>query len=85
MSTTCLLCGGEMRAVLEGVRDTRFGVPGTWSIRECLICALEQTHPVPSASELKTLYESHYNFPALSEASAKAYTDRRERFLMSPL
>lgn len=85
MSTKCLLCGGEMRAVLEGVRDTRFGVPGTWSIRECLICTLEQTQPVPSASELKTLYESHYNFPALSEASAKAYTDRRERFLMSPL
>jgi SAM-dependent methyltransferase len=85
MSTTCLLCAGEMRAVLEGVRDTRFGVPGTWSIRECGRCGLEQTHPVPSASELKTLYESHYNFPALSEAAAKAYTDRRERFLMSPL
>lgn len=85
MSTACLLCGGETRAVLEGVRDTRFGVPGTWSIRECKRCTLEQTNPVPSASELKTLYESHYNFPALSEAAAKAYTDRRERFLMSPL
>lgn len=85
MSTACLLCGGEMRAVLEGVRDTRFGVPGTWSIRECLVCGLEQTHPVPSASELKTLYERHYNFPGLSEASARTYADRRERFLMSPL
>ena len=28
MSAACLLCGGETRAVLEGVRDTRFGVPG---------------------------------------------------------
>jgi 2-polyprenyl-3-methyl-5-hydroxy-6-metoxy-1,4-benzoquinol methylase len=85
MSTTCLLCSGEMRAVLEGVRDTRFGVPGTWSIRECRRCGLEQTHPLPSASELKALYESHYNFPSLSAASAQAYADRRERFLMSPL
>ena len=85
MSVACLVCGDETRAVLEGVRDTRFGVPGTWSIRECQRCGLEQTSPVPSAAELKTLYESNYNFPALSEASAKAYTDRRERFLMSPL
>jgi SAM-dependent methyltransferase len=85
MRAACLLCGGETRAVLEGVRDTRFGVPGTWSIRACQRCGLEQTNPVPSAAELKTLYESNYNFPALSEASAKAYADRRERFLMSPL
>jgi SAM-dependent methyltransferase len=85
MNRACLLCGGETRAVLEGVRDTRFGVPGTWTIRNCLRCALEQTHPIPSGTELKALYENHYNFPTLSEDSAKAYEARRERFLMSPL
>jgi SAM-dependent methyltransferase len=85
MSAACVLCGGETRAVLEGVRDTRFGVSGTWTIRRCTRCALEQTSPAPSAVELKALYEGHYNFPSLSEDSAKAYAAWRERFLMSPL
>jgi SAM-dependent methyltransferase len=85
MNVACLLCGGETRAVLEGVRDTRFGVSGTWTIRRCGRCALEQTSPVPSATELKALYERHYNFPSLDEGSARAYAARRERFLMSPL
>lgn len=85
MNRACLICGGETRPVLEGVRDTRFGVPGTWTIRQCGRCGLEQTHPVPSVTELKSLYETHYNFPTLSRDSARAYATRRERFLMSPL
>lgn len=85
MKGTCLLCGGETRAILEGVRDTRFGVPGTWTIRRCERCGMEQTSPMPSATELKALYEAHYNFSTIDTQSAKEYEARRERFLMSPL
>jgi SAM-dependent methyltransferase len=83
--SACLACGGATALVLEGVRDNRFGVPGTWSIRRCSRCALEQTDPVPSARELKALYEAHYNLARIDESSAAAYGRKRERFLMSPL
>lgn len=87
MSAPCLLCGGATTLVLGDVRDTRFGAPGSWSIRACPACGLEQTDPLPSAPELKALYETYYNFPKLraQDAGASAYASRRERFYMSPL
>jgi len=68
--------------VLADLHDNRFGAPGTWEIRRCAACGLEQTAPLPSAAELKALYETHYNFGGESGTS---YTDRRERFVLSPL
>lgn len=85
MSAACLLCGGATVPVLEGVRDNRFGVPGVWSIRHCTRCTLEQTDPIPTARELKGLYEGHYNLAQIDKGSAQTYDRRRERFLMSPL
>jgi SAM-dependent methyltransferase len=41
---------------------------------------LEQTRPVPTLTELKELYESHYNFGGEKET---CYTELRERFLFS--
>ncbi len=48
----CLLCGGALHPVLDGVEDTRFGVPGRFDIAGCASCGLEQTLPRPTPDEL---------------------------------
>ena len=78
----CVLCGSPTARVLDRMYDNRFGAPGSWEIRRCTACGLEQTAPLPSAAELKALYEKHYNFGG---ECGTAYTDRRERFVQSPL
>jgi 2-polyprenyl-3-methyl-5-hydroxy-6-metoxy-1,4-benzoquinol methylase len=79
---TCILCGGPCKPVVDGVRDNRFGSPGQWMIMRCTACGLEQTDPAPTQAELKALYETHYNYGGEHDT---AYTDWREKFLMSPL
>src|SRR5207245_90274 len=59
---TCILCGSAIQPVLSGLTDTRFGTPGSYDIHRCRDCGLERTWPVPSITELKTLYEAQYNF-----------------------
>ena len=78
--SACLLCGAPVRAALDGVRDTRFGVPGTWTIMRCDACFLLQTEPRPDAAELTRLYEAHYNLGGEGET---AYGKAREKFLFS--
>ena len=77
----CLLCGSELVPALEEVRDTRFGLPGVYSIHGCRRCGLEHTLPRPSQAELNRLYEEHYNF---AEATGRSYHGLR-RLLHSPL
>jgi SAM-dependent methyltransferase len=79
-SKACILCGAMLERVLGGLTDTRFGVPGSYEIHRCPVCGLERTWPVPSMSELKSLYESQYNFGG---ETGTRYTKWRERFLMS--
>jgi SAM-dependent methyltransferase len=78
--SVCLLCGAPVRAVLDGVHDTRFGVPGEWTIMRCDACFLLQTEPRPDAAELTRLYEAHYNLGGEGET---AYGKAREKFLFS--
>src|SRR5260221_3085113 len=58
----CILCGGALEKCISDLFDTRFGIDGNYEVRRCLDCGLEQMFPVPTPTELKTLYESHYNF-----------------------
>ena len=58
----CVLCGGTLEPVLDDVTDTRFGVPGRFTIARCARCGLEQTLPRPSQAALIELYRNHYNF-----------------------
>jgi 2-polyprenyl-3-methyl-5-hydroxy-6-metoxy-1,4-benzoquinol methylase len=76
----CLLCGSGLEVVLTGLTDNRLGSPGSYEIRRCVHCGLEQTFPIPSVPELKELYETYYNFGG--EAGTR-YTRWRERFLFS--
>ncbi len=82
MSEPCLLCGAATQPVLTQVRDNRFGSPGEWTILRCTECGLEQTSPRPTGPELKTLYETYYNYGG---ESGTTYTGWREKLLMSPL
>jgi SAM-dependent methyltransferase len=75
-----LLCGGALEVSEAGLSDTRFGTPGSYEIHRCVRCGLEQTFPTPSASELKELYETYYNFGG---ETGTRYTRWRERFLFS--
>jgi SAM-dependent methyltransferase len=77
----CLLCGSELVPVLEGVHDTRFGLPDVYAIHGCRRCGLEHTLPRPSQNELIRLYEDHYNF---AEVTGRSYHGLR-RLLHSPL
>lgn len=70
----CLLCGSELVPVLEHVFDTRFGLPGTYSIHGCRRCGLEHTLPRPEQDELNQLYEEHYNF---SRVTGRSYRGLR--------
>lgn len=76
----CVLCDGELDAVLGGVRDVRFGVAGEYRINRCRDCGLEQTAPRPTGGELRALYERHYNFGGEADT---AYTGLRERLFGS--
>jgi SAM-dependent methyltransferase len=81
MAEPCLLCGGATQPVLTHVPDTRFASPGEWTILRCGTCGLEQTTPLPTGPQLKTLYETYYNYGG---ESGTAYTGWREKLLMSP-
>lgn len=78
----CLLCGAATHTVFDGIADLRFGSPGTWHIVRCGACGLEQTAPRPTGTELKTLYETYYNYGG---EKGTRYTGWRDRFFASPL
>ncbi len=81
MDCNCLQCGSRTFGELAGVFDTRFGIDAPYEIRQCAQCGLEQTAPVPTAAELKELYEEFYNFGG----GRSAYTDLRAKFYASKL
>ncbi|MGC2432892.1 MAG: class I SAM-dependent methyltransferase [Desulfobaccales bacterium] len=76
----CWLCGEVCQVLGVGLRDQRFGAPGTYEILTCPRCGWEQTHPRPTGPELKDLYERFYNAGA---EPGSAYQSVRERFLTS--
>jgi SAM-dependent methyltransferase len=76
----CILCGAALEMSVTGLSDTRFGVPGSYEIHGCAGCGLEQTVPRPSISELKSLYETYYNFGG---ETGTRYTRWREHFFFS--
>lgn len=78
----CLVCGGATELVLDGIADWRFGSPGMWHIVRCGTCSLEQTAPRPTGPELKTLYETYYNYGG---EKGTRYTGWRDRFFASRL
>ena len=80
VKTHCLFCNGILTSFLEGVFDTRFGVDGHFDIYKCSDCGLVQLGSYPMDSELKSLYETYYNFGG---SKSSLYTKLRRTFLES--
>jgi len=78
----CPACGEPARVGETGVFDTRFGIPGAYSIAACGGCGLLLTVPAPSQSELAQLYERHYNY---RDVPNSVYTAIRDWVLSSAL
>ena len=76
----CILCSGSLETCVSGLFDTRFGINGTYEVGRCRNCGLEQMFPVPAPAELKSLYESYYNFGG---EKGTLYTNLREWFYSS--
>src|SRR5258708_40201244 len=80
VTLACMSCGASTRPVLEHVLDNRFGAPGEWRILRCQACGLEQTAPRPNLAELKTLYETYYNYGGQRDTT---YTGWPQRLILS--
>lgn len=88
----CLLCGGDLGPVYEGLWDDRFGSTGRYDIVRCRMCGTEQTVPRLEPAAMRALYEQYYNFEMVIATDAqkniarhKIYGDLREAFINSPL
>lgn len=79
-NVSCLICGNHSEITQTGLFDTRFGIPASYSIARCAACGLEQTTPFPSPEEIKSLYETYYNFGG---ETGTLYTRLRSLFLTS--
>src|SRR5271155_2303089 len=79
-SSRCVVCEERTEVSVEGLFDTRFGIAGSFEVRRCLQCGLEQLFPIPAPAELKDLYERYYNF---SGERGTVYTTLREWFFSS--
>src|SRR6202011_5169064 len=77
---SCVVCQGSLTKKVVNTFDTRFGIDGDYEVLRCSLCQLEQICPVPTPAELKSLYESHYNFGGEKDT---AYTRLRESFFSS--
>jgi 2-polyprenyl-3-methyl-5-hydroxy-6-metoxy-1,4-benzoquinol methylase len=80
--TPCVVCGELTETFIHGLFDTRFGIAGSFEVRRCRQCGLEQLFPVPAPAELKNLYERYYNFSGEQDT---VYTTLREWFFSSLL
>lgn len=78
--TTCMLCAGLTEPSVDRIFDTRFGIAGSFAVRRCRQCSLEQLFRIPAPAELKNLYERYYNF---SGERGTVYTTLREWFFSS--
>lgn len=66
----CNLCGAKnFSPLLEG-RDTRFGLPGTYTVVQCPNCSLVYLDPQPSSRELAALYMEEYTSSDLTAPAA---------------
>jgi len=57
--TCCILCGGEGAFLYGGLKDVRFDIEGTFSMRRCSCCGLLWLDPRPELAQ-----EEKYCYPA---------------------
>lgn len=78
----CTICNSDINKTNKAIYDTRFGLDKIFDIGRCINCGVTVTFPSPSFEDLKTLYETYYNFGSKEET---IYTRLREHLFASPL
>ena len=78
--TFCLNCKSPVLVSQDAYFDTRFGITSPYWIAYCDCCGLEQTVPLPSNVELKSLYETYYNFGGEGTNVVSIYERMRKVF-----
>jgi len=78
----CILCGQEIAVFKKNVFDTRFGIEGYSNILQCGSCGLIQLLSSRTSDELKSLYETYYNFGGNKDG---LYAEIRNAFFASSL
>lgn len=86
----CINCGAQGRVIHQDVRDSEFGIPGSWSIRQCPThgCHLCWIDPRPRDEELGKLYQNYWTHAAQDDGSplvATVEAPRRSRELAKRL
>ncbi len=58
----CVACGRSGAPLYQGLRDTLFDAPGTWSLVQCTnpACGLLWLNPAPHPDDLPLLYRGYY-------------------------
>ncbi len=56
----CYHCGTGGYDIYTQVEDLMFGVPGTWTVRQCPACGLTWLKNQPIAEDIARLYENYY-------------------------
>ena len=79
---SCLFCKGKLNIFMDVIYDTRFGVEGSFDICKCNACGLVQLCSYLMSSELKSLYETSYNFGGSKKC---LYTKLRKTFFESKI
>jgi 2-polyprenyl-3-methyl-5-hydroxy-6-metoxy-1,4-benzoquinol methylase len=76
----CCLCKNPITISEKGLFDTRFGIDALYSTAKCGSCGLQQITPIPTAMEIRRLYERFYNFCGENNTQ---YTRMRSFFFSS--
>lgn len=72
--TVCPLCGAEGDKLHSALQDVLFGVPGSWTLRQCENpdCGLLWLDPMPDNSSIGRLYKSYYTHGSQRPADTNA-------------
>jgi 2-polyprenyl-3-methyl-5-hydroxy-6-metoxy-1,4-benzoquinol methylase len=73
----CPICGAVDRRVLySGMKDRLFGVPGEWTLKECLRCETAFLDPRPTPDDLGKAYATYYTHSAPTQPKGSSPVHR---------
>lgn len=56
----CKICKGQLRPLITGLFDDRFGYPGRFDVLRCEACGFGQTYPELGPDSLARIYTQYY-------------------------
>lgn len=77
----CISCGAGLETVIDHIWDDRYGCPGVFAIKRCVVCGQMATIPRLKEEDLPALYSQYYprrniDFSALEKEVASVLAPR---------